>query len=334
MEEASIVFELEDPTSDVMFNDAKSQFQLTTLDRQLKAWRESVPELVDVGTESLVLLFLSTNSYIGVINHITASSTLYLHSIAIRSYERNRKTGKVDDLINSAAHFDALRICLEACYTVIKQYLSFDVMVARCLPDFYLLWTVYAAVMLVRLSHFVETSPATIRQPEESTAHLLWSLVARLAELSKDGYWPQARDFGVLFDNIRVWFLYKRSVCKPGDPVCNLVDSCPSVETDFLTLKIGGSKEPVSTCTKDTAMEQQGGLNSGDDAGTLGIASHTMSDDIINWDTVRFDVNDLNAFDMDMQNDGWMNYLYTQPTVTGDDWYLNNNATGTRDVSQ
>src|SRR5689334_2128340 len=96
-----------------------------------------------------------------------ASATLYVYEIAIRSYEQNRTTGKDQDLINDATHFKALRTCLDASHTVINQYLSFCVADARCLPDSCLLWTVYAAVMLIKLSHFIQTKSTTLQRSYE-----------------------------------------------------------------------------------------------------------------------------------------------------------------------
>jgi hypothetical protein len=49
IEEASIVFELEDPASNVALHDAKSQFQLTLLTRQLKTWRDTTPKDINDG---------------------------------------------------------------------------------------------------------------------------------------------------------------------------------------------------------------------------------------------------------------------------------------------
>jgi hypothetical protein len=48
-EEASIVFELEDPASTVTLHDAKGQFQLAILEKRLKSWRDSAPRWIDEG---------------------------------------------------------------------------------------------------------------------------------------------------------------------------------------------------------------------------------------------------------------------------------------------
>ena len=54
-EEASLVFELDDSASTVTFSDAKSQFQLASLDQQLKSWRDSAPKLVHDGKTTHIL---------------------------------------------------------------------------------------------------------------------------------------------------------------------------------------------------------------------------------------------------------------------------------------
>ena len=228
--------------------------------------------------------------------------------------------------MNSAAHFEALRICVEASHTVINQYLSFSVSVARCLPILIPLWTVYATVMLIKLSHYIETT-SMLRGPVESTAHLLDSMLARLAELSSDGYWPQAKEFHVLFERLRAWYLYRQAACQSGDPSCNLVGALHSAIAESETsYKERSDALPLNAGIHGARGEQITSSTSGDTPGALGATNDAGNQENINWDSFGFDVNDLNAFDFNMQNDRWMSYLYEQQPVLGGELMQNAGA--------
>jgi hypothetical protein len=262
-----------------------------------------------------------------------ASATLYIYEIAIRTYEQNRTTGKDHDLINDAAHFEALRTCLDASHSVINQYLSFSVTDARCLPDSCLLWTVYAAVMLIKLSHFIQMMSATLQRSYKPTVRLLESVIARLAEISKDGYWPQAKEFGVLFERLRRWYLYKRAVCRLGDPACNLVGISPSVDATSGAIEGGRVEERVIDTRTNAPTMDWGALRSDKDLpGSSGATDDVEMYENINWDNFTFGVDEMNAFDANMQDGGWMTYFYDQQPMMGDEWSNNAGVFKARDA--
>jgi hypothetical protein len=256
----------------------------------------------------------------GVLSHITESTRLYIHSIAIRSYEQNYRAGKIDNLINNAAHFEALRICLEASHTTINQYLSFSVEDARCLPHLYLLWTVYATVMLIKLSHFNETMYSMLQGQDRSTTDILESLLAKLDELSVDGYWPQAKEFRVLFERLRAWFLYKKGSCQFGDPDCNIVGAHSSETSVPGVIENGRSQiTPTATINHGVIDHQNPQSNVHFNSLALGTTNDLATYENMNWDGLGFDADYMNTFDLNMQDERWMNYLYGQQPVMGDE---------------
>ncbi|QDS76716.1 hypothetical protein FKW77_000962 [Venturia effusa] len=307
LEEASTVFELEDPASPVSFRDPKCQFQLAAMTRQLKTWREACPSWI--GEETL--------------SHILAGSTLYIHTIAIRTFEQNSSAGESDP-VSDAAHFEALRICFECSVTMITQYLSFRVEVARCLPDLYLLWTVYATVMLIKLGHFIKIMSDVLGRSENPTASLLDSMINRLAALSIDGHYPQAKEFSVVFERLRVWFLYKRASCQFGDTTCNLVGARPGLGISYEAPKNSPNSERISSPNQTVGPVPAY-------VAATSVSTSTTMDSNVDWESFGFDANGLSTFDINMQSEGWMSYLYEQQPIFGDDWMPTMESLGQKD---
>lgn len=110
--------------------------------------------------------------------------------------------------------------CLESTQGVLDIYLALEDAFARSLPNSYLLWILYAAVVLIKLRPFEEYaqsrgSAASLIDvsAHESTVYYLDAMIQKMSRLCYDGYHPQSRSAGLALLKLRAFYAKKREVC-------------------------------------------------------------------------------------------------------------------------
>lgn len=110
--------------------------------------------------------------------------------------------------------FDTLCTCVESSKNILEIYLSFNVSLARSLPNLYLFWNMFAIVHLMKMSHFIEynlTPDTTSSGP--MILRYFDALISKIDDISSDGHLPQAIPFGMIFRKLKIWYLHKREIC-------------------------------------------------------------------------------------------------------------------------
>ncbi|KEF60297.1 uncharacterized protein A1O9_05148 [Exophiala aquamarina CBS 119918] len=197
LNDVSRVFKLNHETTPISFNEGISQLQLETFRQRI----EMIPGARD------------NSKFVRLIEFLIPAVTIYTHDVAVRSYNLTCIGRKAQDMSLSPAHLEALYLCLQSCHGVLSMYLSYPVQLARCLPNLYLVWTVYAATILIRLGHFQKTA---LQSPiagmlETTTEQFLDALITRLGEISAEGYCLSAREFHSVFKKLKLWEVHRKA---------------------------------------------------------------------------------------------------------------------------
>ncbi|KAH8656702.1 hypothetical protein BGZ60DRAFT_146075 [Tricladium varicosporioides] len=199
---------------EIEFDKPSTQYHLIALRQRLDQWKESI-------SEELESSFMS---------HAYHSAKLYLHQIAIRAYIRKifspsrEPLGVIHDpnLSLSTMHIDALGICLESSQKVFYAFTCLDSATLRCLPSFYLVWTLFAAVCIVKIAPYVEhqqnlrSSRTTVERGIyglHSITQLLDSAVQKLGIGCENDYMSHGKLFLTAFQKLRTWYLEKSTIC-------------------------------------------------------------------------------------------------------------------------
>lgn len=220
-EEISLVFNMDDPSSNVKFGDTSTQYHLKAFERQLAAWHSTVPSSVDPR----------------IATHLSSSLNLYMHEIAIH-HEHNvddfqpgtdemtkreyggRSTTKhyAQPSTNSSyvpvAHIDALAQCVDSSHSTLDAWLSMPVETARTVPNLGIVWNTYAIVALIKLHgvlHCPDSKFSEVFSPDLKVDYYLLAVIERLQEVSEDGRCPPAEAFVYVVRKLRSWFEHRRS---------------------------------------------------------------------------------------------------------------------------
>lgn len=170
-------------------------------------------------------------------NHAYHSAKLYVYQIAIRAYIRKMFSPNGEppsvihdpNLLLSAMHIDALGICLESSQKVFYAFTSLDLTILRCLPSFYLVWTLFAAVCMVKMAPYVEHQQKlrSSRSAAEQGIYDLHSITQLLDGVAKklemgcqNNYMAHGRPFLTAFRKLRVWYLEKSTICLNARQQC------------------------------------------------------------------------------------------------------------------
>jgi hypothetical protein len=120
----------------------------------------------------------------------------------------------------TGSHSTLLCACVESTQGILSTYLLLEDSFARSLPNSYLLWTLYAAVSLIKLRPFEEyilSREPTVSLPSptdrDSTLYYLDAMINKMSRISQNKYYPQSKSGGLAFKKLKSFMMKKREVC-------------------------------------------------------------------------------------------------------------------------
>lgn len=268
--------------------------------------------------------------------HAAACANLYIHEIAMH-VEHNvddfrpgilsENTRRSLDLVTSA-HVRALSTILEASQRVLETYVSLDLDLARSLPNMYIVWNTYAMVVLIKL-HWVVHAPdskfGSIFFPDLKASHYIDAMLVKLAQVSEGGQGPCAEAFGFVYQKLKMWHMHRAGQFADDDKDADTMDQRRQQATNILssdTADIFRSTKDSTISNMDAERQQreastnlaivppQFPLERQSLASNLNSAYDAASYGNTNWDQFNFSAEELNVFDVYMNNaSGWMGYL-------------------------
>ncbi|KAL7904356.1 hypothetical protein GGI35DRAFT_200158 [Trichoderma velutinum] len=204
-EEVGSQFSLDDPSTLVNITDARTQYALRALERDLDKYIASIPK--NLMQHTLRLNF-------NVVN-------LYMHEMALHSDTMSDqwrppfntdalKDGIVNSEPLSAAHINALSACLTAIDGIFNTFLSMDVLSIRCLPVFNFMRVAYGVVILIKM-YFSASSPGSemgkvIHKDNMRVEYYLEALLDKFRATAADNKCRPAAKFLVVLAMLRSWF--------------------------------------------------------------------------------------------------------------------------------
>jgi hypothetical protein len=114
---------------------------------------------------------------------------------------------------------EAIFRCLISSQALLDIYCSLEDALARSLPNMYLIWTIFAGFSLVKLNYLAEavsstdSSIMTEMPSQKSTTDFLDAMVSKIEAVSRNGYMPQAKGFGLAFKKLRSYYVQKKHMC-------------------------------------------------------------------------------------------------------------------------
>ncbi|KIX01619.1 uncharacterized protein Z518_09345 [Rhinocladiella mackenziei CBS 650.93] len=310
-EEVAVAFHMDDPGADLNFTEPRVQYQLRLFQRQLQQWETSLDPSLDRR----------------IAQHQANTLKIYTHEVAIH-FEHNvddfrpgeMAHAKLPDFVTSR-HAEALSILLECSHRVLDNYISLDLSYARTLPNLYVVWNAYAMVVLIKIHWIVNNPDSTLGAvfaPELKTDFYLDALLNRLAEVSADGHSPCAEAFGLVVKKLKFWHLHRGNQFSDDEQGPDDESRRPAaaeiLRKDPVSI-IGAAKNTDDSKTgltmrPFTPAMLPGQWNVTDRLGSnLNAAYDAASYGNTNWDQFNFSTEELDLFDVYMNNSGWMGYL-------------------------
>ncbi|OAP63758.1 hypothetical protein AYL99_02985 [Fonsecaea erecta] len=318
-EEVAAAFNMDDPGADLNFTEPRVQYQLKCFQRQLQQWEKNVDPSVDKR----------------LVQHQAACLNLYIHEIAVH-YDHNvddfrpgvapLELRRVPDFMTSA-HVGAFSTLLESSHRVLDTYLSLEVECARNLNNLYIVWNAYAVVVLIKLHWIFSSSDSKLGAdivPDLKTGYYLDAVLSRLGEVSAGGTSPCAEAFGFVFMKLKIWHMHRSGQLSDDE-------QCPDGQTrqqrassilrqnpaDIISAAKmmqcpgpGNATTLPATRPYTPALLPGGAWSSVDKFGAnLNAAYDAASYGNTNWDQFNFSTEELDMFDIYMNNSGWMGYL-------------------------
>lgn len=209
-EEVSIVFDMDDPSAIISFTETKTQYHLKAFERQLSAWKASLPSSIDKR----------------LVEHHYGSINLYIHEIAIHHEHNINVNEALADGTCKQAHeatagsivttvyIDALTACLDSSHRVLDSYLKLDLLTCRSVINLYTVWNTYAIVALIKLHGVLNASDSafgSIFTPDLRVEYYLDAITAKLSEVSSSGRYLPAEAFIFVTKKLRSWHTHKRA---------------------------------------------------------------------------------------------------------------------------
>ncbi|POR36386.1 Transcriptional regulator WAR1 [Tolypocladium paradoxum] len=205
-EEIGVQFSMDDPSATVNILDARTQYALRALERDLEKYRDTVPR--ELMQPTLKMSFSLLNLYM---------HELVLHSDTPADQFRPPfnaeiiKDGMVSSEPLSAAHINALSACLTAIDGIFGTFLSMDVSTIRCLPVFNFVRIAYAVVVLMKM-YFSASSPTSelgkvINKDNMRVEHYLDALLDKFRMTAAEDKCRPAAKFLIVLAMLRSWFV-------------------------------------------------------------------------------------------------------------------------------
>lgn len=262
-----------------------------------------------------------------------ACATLYIHEIALH-VEHNvddfrpgvypLSSSRPLDFVTSG-HIEALTIILNACHKLLDIYISFDIDYARPLPNIVIVWTTYAIVILVKL-HWIVHDPVSkfgsLFVADLKTEYYLDAMLKKLVDIADGGHGPCAEAFGFVYQKLKMWHMHRAGkftdderatgdeaqqqrqaasilMSNPASIMHSTKDdTIRAVDAEHLRTSSTSAYSPNTQVERPVPTSD---LNAAYDAASYGNT---------NWEQFNFSVEELNMFDLYMNNgSGWMGYL-------------------------
>ncbi|EXJ78087.1 hypothetical protein A1O3_09248 [Capronia epimyces CBS 606.96] len=306
-EEVSVVFNMDDPGAELNFTEPRIQHQLKYFQHQLRLWENSVGTDVDVDPR--------------LVQHHAACISLYTHEIALH-YDHNVDDFRPGSLFAgdrrgpdslTSSHVQALTTVYESCHQVLDVWLSLEIPYARALPNTYIVWNAYAMVVLIKLHWIVHGSESQIGNiflPDLRTEYYLDAIIQQLAEMSAHGHSPFAEAFGFVFKKLKTWYQHRggRFADEPAGGENSLRSNRASsiLQKDPSTIIRTARDDSYTTMPAILPGQWSGPDKMGSN---LNAAYDAASYGNTNWDQFNFSSEEMDLFDVYMNNTGWMGYF-------------------------
>ncbi|KAJ9610443.1 hypothetical protein H2200_005220 [Cladophialophora chaetospira] len=325
-EEVAAAFEMDDPGADVKFTDPRVQYQLKCFQRQLRQWEKNLDVSVDPR----------------LVSHHAACLNLYMHEIAIHQDHNvddfrpaiNEPEPRKEPELITAGHVEALSTLLSSSHQVLDTYLSLDTDCARTLNNLYIVWSAYAIVILIKM-HWLFNAPdsklGAVFLPDLKTSHYVEAMLTRLGELSAGEKSPCAAAFGFVFMKLKMWHLHRSGQLSDDEGGSVDLRQAPvKIVEAVKRMEIPGLLAPTEIAPANDTLPQTlpshrpytpaflpGGIWSGNVDNVpqpslgqnLNAAYDAASYGRTNWDQFNFSTEEMDMFDVYMNNSGWMGYL-------------------------
>ncbi|KAK5273872.1 hypothetical protein LTR96_000472 [Exophiala xenobiotica] len=315
-QEVSEAFNMCDPGADLNFTDMRTQHQLKYFRRRLDEWEKFVDTTMD---HRLVL-------------HQLSCINLYMHEIALH-FDHNVDDFRPGQLgyerpgpdTLTSLHIDAFTTLLTGSHKMLDLWLSLDVRCARSLPNLYIVWNAYAVVILIKI-HWIVNGPDSkvdsIASADVKTEFYLDAMMNKLTQMSAESHSPCAEAFGFLFKKLKIWHQHRGGMNSDDEQGINDPESrrqrgsqlfgsdsfsfVQSVKnTTDLSTPQPPAAYPLPTLPHQRFMMGDGGLH----GSNLNAAYDAASYGNTNWEQFNFSTEEMDMFDVYMNNSGWMGYL-------------------------
>lgn len=270
-EEVGEQFSLDDPSAVVNITDARTQYALRALERDLDKYIASIPKNLmqrespfhtSLEFIAIVLTFIATlRLNFNVVN-------LYMHEMALHSDTMSDqwrppfntealKDGIVNSEPLSAAHINALSACLTAIDGILNTFLSMDVLSIRCLPVFNFMRVAYGVVILIKM-YFSASSPGSemgkvIHKDNMRVEYYLEALLDKFRATAADNKCRPAAKFLVVLAMLRSWF-FKQGKGQEGGGGNS---SGPADEAGASASSASSQQRPYASSSSQGGTQQQ-----------------------------------------------------------------------------
>jgi hypothetical protein len=141
-----------------------------------------------------------------MLDHMFEIGRLFVHEIAVR-YNTTSDPNSTPPPV-TATHIEALTTCVVSISGALESFLRLDARVYRVIDCPYMTWTLYAAIVMVRLSELLH-SPLTrlgdVFLPDMKTNFYLSAIIRKLTVLSESDANPTAQGFCGGFKRLQSW---------------------------------------------------------------------------------------------------------------------------------
>ena len=140
--------------------------------------------------------------------------------------------------------------CIESTQGILDAYLGWESSFARSLPNSFLMWTLYAAVCMLKLKPFEEYTASResvehVSRPHngDSVSYYLDAMITKLLQTSQNKYHPQSKSGASAFKKLKSYYVTRREICinaKGG------LEVGPSQNNDAVYNVFGAEARPTS----------------------------------------------------------------------------------------
>lgn len=209
---------MDDADAAVNIMDARTQYTLRGLERDLDQYIATVPK--EMMQPTLKIAFCILNLYMHeVAVHSKSSMCPSRHSFPTdviqdaminENGNGNGNGNRISEPLG-AAHINALSHCLGAIDETLQTFLAMDIPAIRCLPVFNFVRVAYAVVILMKM-HFSASNPSSelgkvINKDHMRVAYYLEALLDKFSATAADETCRPASKFLLVLVMLRTWFL-------------------------------------------------------------------------------------------------------------------------------